>query len=254
VRILNFSWLLCAAILAVQFNVAPIQAATYNAGAALLANEKPDGNATELLDPNPQQGGVWTYGYRNTVTGLGITPFNAAEHTNNFIGANDPMEGWHIQGGASVPAVLVNTDANPYTLNFGAGPIQPGDLLVHGDLGNFAVIRFTVPVSGNYTGSSFFTSVHPGDKDVHVVVGGTSIFSAVLSGTQSTGPLIQDSTFLPAGTPVDFVIGVAGSLNSDSTAFNATISLVPEPASVMLLGVGMAAMVFCSRRTLRRAA
>jgi hypothetical protein len=246
--------LLCAAILAIQFNVAPMQAASYNAGAALLANEKPDGNATELVNPNPQQGGVWTYGYRSTVAGVALTPFVAAEHTNSFAGINEPMEGWNLANAASVPLVLVNTDANPSTLSFGAGPIAPGDMMLHGNTGQFAVVRFTVPVSGNYNGNSFFTSAHSGDVDVHVVVGGTSIFDQVLNPGQSTGPLIQTNTFLPAGTPVDFVVGINGSLGGDSTAFNATIADVPEPASVMLLGVGMAAIVFCRRRTLRRAA
>jgi hypothetical protein len=255
VRILNFCGLLCAAILAVQFNVAPIQAATYNAGAALLANEKPDGNATELVNPNPKQSGVWTYGYRTTVAGVALTPFVAAEHTNAFAGAaNEPMEGWNVANAASVPLVLVNTDPNPFTLSFGAGPIAPGDMMLHGNNGQFAVVRFTVPVSGNYNGNSFFTAAHGGDVDVHVVVGGSSIFDAVLNPGQTTGPLIQTNTFLPAGTPVDFVVGINGTLGGDSTAFNATISNVPEPSSVMLLGVGMAAMVFYRRRTLRRAA
>ena len=220
-----------AAIIALCVLPQSVRAAT--AGADFALNEKPDGG-TDFLNPNatvPQ----WSYGYRASLTGTSLTLFTAGDHTDNFIGANDPMEGFYIHAGFSIPAVLVNTGAAPFTFNFGAGPVGPSEMMMHGDAGLFAVTRYTIPANGLYSGSASFRAIHTGDVDVHVVVNGTSIFDQVLNPGQSASPTLG-STPLLAGDVVDFLVGVNGSVGGDSTAFDATI--VPEPASVALLALG----------------
>ena len=64
----------------------------------------------------------------------------------------------------------------------------------------------------------------------------------------ATQPFNFAALALPAGTTLDFVES-APQFNNDSTGLAATISTVPEPASITLALTGLACVVFRRRQT-----
>ena len=192
------------------------------AGQALAANEKPEG-ATDMQNPNPTFP-QWSYGYRNSALGPDLTLFTAGDHTDAFIdGRNEPAEGFNIHGGFEIPAVLVNTDG-PFTFFFGAGPLGPEEMMLHGDVGVWSVVRYTVPASGGYDVVASFRPIQRpvAAVNVQVVANGVSLFEQELIYGQSAAPAFMNLG-LQAGDVLDFVVGVTGGLEGDSTAFNATV-------------------------------
>ena len=208
--------LVCALLLAAVESASP--AAT--AGTDLTANEKPD-DAGDSQNPNPTVP-QWSYGYRTSATGTALTLFAASDHTDNYISANDPMEGFYKHNPYALPAVLVNTGPTPFTFNFGAGPVAPSEIMMHGSNGIWSVVRYTIPAAGSYNVTASFRPIQGGSVDAHVVSNGVPLFDQVLTNTQSAAPSFSNLV-LAAGTLLDFVVGVSGQLNADSTAFNATI-------------------------------
>src|SRR5688500_17539392 len=73
-------------------------AQTWSAGPDMAANEKPDGTAQELSNPNaavPQ----WSYGYREEFEGTALGLFaGPGEHTNDGVGGDENLEGWATPG------------------------------------------------------------------------------------------------------------------------------------------------------------
>jgi hypothetical protein len=202
------------------------------AGADLLANEKPD-DAGDSVNPNPTVP-AWSYGHRPDMAGTALNPFVAGDHSDSFIGANDPIEGFYIPGGPSVPAVMVNTDTAPYSMNFGAGPIGPSEIFTHGGPPGptaLAVVRYTAPEGGLYDLTASFRSIHSGDTEGHIVVNGVSMFDSVIPPFGSAAPSLPGVS-LAAGEIIDFVIGTGTTFGGDSTAFDATVSKVPISPAV----------------------
>ncbi len=197
------------------------------AGADLAANEKPDDNG-DFVIPNPTVP-EWSYGYRPDIAGTALTLFTGVEHSDSFIDLNDPIEGFYVPGGPSVPAVMVNTGTDPYNMSFGAGPIGPSEMFTHGGPpGNstaFAVVRYTTPAAGLYDVTASFRAIHGGDIEGHVVIKGVSMFDVVLPASGSAAPALPGVS-LAAGDFIDFVIGTSSTFGGDSTAFDATVSKV----------------------------
>ena len=217
------------------FTCEPAPPRAADAGPDLAANEKPDG-AGDSQNPN-RTFSEWSYGYRSSVASAALTLFTAPDHTDSFISANEPMEGFHTHGGASVPAVLVNTGLTNFTCSFGAGPVAPHELMMHGDLSKWAVVRYTVPAPGSYDVTGSFRSIDAGDVDAHVVINGTAAFDQALLPGQMTDVALPNQV-LQVGDVVDFVVGVNGTLLADSTAVSASIVPVSKaPASFQALAM-----------------
>jgi hypothetical protein len=237
------------------------QAIDFDAGRDLLASEKPD-DATDTQNPNPVVP-QWSYGYRATAGGTGLTLFTAADHI-----VNGTVEGFaDAAGGCCGPLPSVGVNTGPAAA-FPAGTIATGEMLLHPDgnaAGNFAdeaksVVRFTASTAGQYAVTALFEDTDdccgvgtpngannsPG-VDVHVVVNGTSIFDDAISreaGANDPANLPTFTSFsapsvtLAAGDVVDFVVGTNGQLFGDATRFNATLDLIPEPSGLALLALG----------------
>lgn len=182
-----------------------------------------------------------------------MTLFAGADHTNAFDagpdtnGNSDPsMQGWYRSAGTSgtfgVPFVLANISSGTTSMTaFGyAGTMVPSHaMLVHpGNNATFdkTVVRWTAPASGTYDISATWTDLPAAGngEDVHIIISGTSVFDAV---NDDPTPTSQSFTamFLAAGATVDFVTGMNGSFGSDSTLLAASISLVPEPTTMVLM-------------------
>jgi len=115
--------------------------------------------------------------------------------------------------------------------------IPVGTVAFHPSNNLAAVARFTTPEDGTYAISAVFTGLDAGIKDVHVLVDGSSIYDFALDGLASTS-LAPTQVFLAQGKTVEFIVGPYGFLTSDATAVDATVTLIPEPVSVLLLGLG----------------
>lgn len=207
-------------------------AITWNAANDFLANE----NGT---DSNPN--GAWTYGYRDLISSSSITPFVTGDHK-TAIGGNANFEGWQL--GAGFLMTATNTSGSTI------GTLLPGELLVHplnaSANPTYNVIRWTAPTTGDYTiafnwrvGSTTVNATNDG-VDAHVVhnngVTSNPLFNTIVSPGQTVSN--SNAITLTAGHTIDFVVGPGNSGNNenDSTIFNATITLVPEPSSALLLG------------------
>ena len=116
--------------------------------------------------------------------------------------------------------------------------------------------RFTTPTSGIYQVAASFLglNISPTTTDVHVLLNDTPIFNGTVNGFgPGSGPSFNTSLKLAAGDRLDFAVGYGnGSHINDSTGINARLSLVPEPSSLVMLGVGAA--VTLSFRVWRRRA
>jgi hypothetical protein len=220
----------------------------WNAGADLVLNEKPDApdvSSTETVNPNakvPQ----WSYGYRETSTGSQSDPlvlFTAAQHTNAAGGSAD-LEGY--TGPAGFPYVTANVGASQVPFP-NLGTINANEMFLHpangGDIGTFAVIRWTAPASGEYDVTAAWRDLDSNGGDgveAFVVLNGAAVPGGSLSylnGGSATYPTTRLN--LTQNDTLDFVLGPGanGVYGNDSTAFNATITSVPEP------GIGLATIV-----------
>jgi hypothetical protein len=221
--------------------------ADWIAGQDLIANELPDGNGVEQIDPNPTVP-EWSYGYRGTLTGTSLTLFTASDHVNSD-GGSTSVQGFNA--GGVTPTVLVNVGASDVVFNFGFGnlnPLHPGEMKIHPgpDASNsFSIVRWIAPASGTYLIDAYWTDLDPNGTQfggVNGATGAITINGAVIfdvdfgnnTGT-STGTLTET---LNAGDIVDFLTGSQGDYRFDDTGFDATITAVPEPTTISSLFAG----------------
>jgi hypothetical protein len=111
----------------------------------------------------------------------------------------------------------------------------------------YSVIRFTAPNAGTFVLATSFTGIDVDQTttDVHVLHDGSSIFNGNVHGFGSgSGPSFTTTLTLHAGDTIDFAVGYGadGNYFNDSTGISATLSSVPEPASLILLALGLAGM------------
>jgi hypothetical protein len=221
--------------------------ADWVAGRDLTANELPNGNGVELIDPNPTVP-EWSYGYRGSLTGTSLTLFTASDHTNSD-GGNTSVQGFNA--GGVTPTVSVNVGASDVVFNFGFGnlnPLHPEEMKIHpgpSASNSFSIVRWIAPASGTYLVSAYWTDLDPNGTQfggVNGATGAITINGSVIfdvdfannSGTQ-TGTLTE--TF-NAGDIVDFLTGSQGDYRFDDTGFDATVVAVPEPATASSLVIG----------------
>jgi hypothetical protein len=191
--------------------------------------------------------GVWTYGYS---AGLGGTLINYDVSGTDANG----IQSWHssVVFVLGTPADFNNPTSNP--VNLGGAVFLPAHTAgFHpGPNGEFSVYRFTTPTAGTYNLSAVFGGIDSGGTDVHVLDNGVAIFDANITGGSSQS--FTDTRALALGETIDFAVGVGpdGNFFSDATSINAsitpTVSAVPEPHTLMLLGVGFAGVGFVRRR------
>jgi hypothetical protein len=155
---------------------------------AWLGQSKPrrktfDLSADFSLEKNPD--GVWQFGYSS---GQSLDPkdFRVDESNDKKV----PIGFWHPAanqgpGPGYYPYVAFNRSVKTEYGSSNGWAARGGQIAMEGsNTGQYAVVRFIVPASGQYEISAQFEGIHFGlsTTDVHVVRNGTSLFDADIEG------------------------------------------------------------------------
>jgi len=202
--------------------------------------------------------GVWSYG----TTGTTLTG-TFTVHTNTVTGISsipnwDGWTGTQPMFGNNYPFTAKYTGATPASEHDVV--ILPGMLTQHpAPNGGYSVVRFTAPATDAYLLNAVFEGREfqgqgPGtNADVHVLRNGVALFNAVVIGfgTPSDQPFAT-SLNLTAGDRIDFSVGFGpnGTFLGDTLSLQATLTVVPEPSSVVLFAIGALAIALSRRRML----
>lgn len=184
--------------------------------------------ADDYSDTN-NPNGVWSSGY---TTGLGTT-LNLFDTSTTYGG---PINVWTKSGHVDIggtPAFLKNYGV-PVP---GAGTDEVS--LHPSQFGDYAVLRFTAPVTGEYTLLSQFFEGNTGETDAYVLLNEDTVSPLLYAPQTSVNPSYNTVLNLTAGDTLDFVVGALGNFDSDLTPLEVqiTLSAVPEPTSMALVGM-----------------
>jgi hypothetical protein len=209
-----------------------VTAATYSAGGDLVA---------DMLSATPSNTyGPWQYGNASTAAGGSFALSTIEVNTGSFQGW------WGTNLGPFTMANVTNTVA------FGPGPVAAHDAFTHpgpSPTGGYTDFLFTAPATGAYLINATFYPANFGTDDVHVAVNGVSVFDDFFANTSPASANYTHLFDLSAGSTIAFTEGAydstmtTWSYNSNALGLDATITLLPEPSSIVALiglcGIGL---------------
>lgn len=194
-------------------------------------------DAAADFDPNNNPAGHWRYGYSTTFGNL--TLFDTQ------MTITPGVVGWQ-RAVPNHPWVVKNTNGS--TATFGTASFEAGQLGVHPSSdGSRSILQFTAPATGlyNYVAAFEQRNTLPSSTDVHVVLntGGftptTFILWSGVSATFDVPVSTSGSVFMTAGDKLLAAVGPDGSYTNDWTGVSFTVTAVPEPATLAVLGLGL---------------
>ena len=193
--------------------------------------------------------GVWNYYY--TPSGGSPTLFtqnsNPVYYNNNTPPLDLLLPGWSTN--SAVPGfqyIVQNTTGStvyPYQPGYPATVTIPNNTLWMDPENGTVSVVFTAPVAGTYAINGDFLGIDSGENShpVQILDDGTVIWNGTISSFGQDDPfgLLQS---LNTGDTIafDVLTGSAGCTYCNlSTGLDGTITLTPEPASVLLFGTGL---------------
>ncbi len=193
------------------------------------------------LNSNPN--GVWSYGYSTMLGGAFVSDDENVQDSNGlFIWRNASLDpnGPNFAFNPTASPIIIDDTATGGTDHMVWNPYQLS--MTEGSGGEYCVLRFSPPESGEYQVQGAFSSVdkyYGAKTDVHVLLNGTSFFDSVVYGIDSVTGFDQ-TLQVNAGDTVDFAVGLGDyGWGWDTTGLSATITTVPEPSVLGLLPAGL---------------
>ena len=212
-------------------------------------------DATKDFGPsNPN--GTWSYGY-----GVPGTSFTPDPIYNPDCALVSGQVCWTAQLSEQLPDVAFNTTGN--YLNFITVVLPPDALNVHPawNYGQDTIVAWTAPSSGLYEINGFFEALDISPSGIIGLVyrNGTQLYSQELLGPPAHQPdqvggreNFYFQLQLNAGDVISFGVNNDGSASNDTTGFNATVTPIPEPSSMILLGTALMGLVGAVPRNLKK--
>jgi hypothetical protein len=203
------------------------------------------------LGGNPN--GQWLYGSSPNLDSLYTVTAYAHMNTTDLA----PLAVWtNGTTNFSNPSLFYNPTSLPASVSTLVVPAY--EVAGHpGQNGEYTHAVWTAPETGYYLITSTFTGydTHGTTTDVHVLVNGVSQFDGIVVGYGSSSQVSFSSgqLYLQSGDKVDFAVGMIGpsgdiDYNYDTTGITARITAVPLPATVLLMGTGLAGLGLLRRR------
>ncbi|MGA2031142.1 MAG: hypothetical protein ABSG68_02695 [Thermoguttaceae bacterium] len=196
----------------------------------LLVAAPPSGaaiyNAANDFSTASNPNGAWSYGeYSGGLSPGTFTLFNKA-------GSVGPIDAWwYASTNPTDPAISHNSGALPYNEISSGTTWLPNQLLLHPYLGP-TVVRFTASAAGEYDVNALFSPAQTQNTfpNAYVYLDGVQEYDQV---TASGGVTYAGLLSLHTGDTIDFVVWGNNS-NNKTTALDATVNLVPEPATLVV--------------------
>ncbi len=194
--------------------------------------------------------GAWSYGYGST--GSSFTPYSLFDPN-----CEGGIACWYAGLYQDIPVVGFNQTG--HYIDWQTVVFPPDSLSVHPYAGEDTIVRWTAPADGTYNIAGFFDilDTHPTGIIGLAYKNSTQLYSGELLGPPAQFPDKvggrEDFSFsalnLKAGDVISFGVNDDNDFYYDTTGFNATITAVPEPGSLLLLASGLATVVgFVGRR------
>ncbi len=208
-----------------------------------------DFNADFSAASNPN--GDWTYGMIPDFTA--ITPGYSMTTLDTSMAVGDAVNNWWTMANAAylIPCVYHNYGVAPdlYANPVGMTALHPGPLPggTANDVSYAAVVRWTAPADcpAIAIDGTFFAGNVGATSNLVVLNGGSAAGSALIEDyvTVADTPISQVVNGISAGDTIDFIVGTAGEFPNDTTPLEAVIVCIPEPISMLLLGLGSVALL-----------
>lgn len=185
--------------------------------------------------------GVWRYGFELVLGGPLV---------NYDVGATSGgIDAWRF---SATPDIVFHTPVdynNPTGAAISGVPAHTA-AFHPGSIGEYSVYEFITPSTGTYDLFVTFGALAAGGTDVHVLLNGSSLYSHEVD-PGNTPESFSARLALTSGNRVDFAVGVGtdGNFSADGTSINASLTSIPEPATLALFGAALAALLlFRGRR------
>lgn len=190
--------------------------------------------------------GDWTYGmipdFTEITLGYSVTTLDTSMNV-----GPDSQNNWWTMTGADylIPAVYHNYAYLPdlYANPVGMTALHSGCIPGGSEYWYAGVARLTVPADFDQPAvtinGTFFAGNIGATSNLVVLNGSSPAGSVLLSDYNTYGDTLIDLTVnVSPGDTIDFIVGTAGDWSSDTTPLEAVIVAIPEPVTIMLLGLG----------------
>jgi len=200
------------------------------------------------LGDNPN--GQWTYGSTPSPTDRNApdtTTFLPFDKSINEAGTGVPW--WHYYPAwvAVIPAVWLNTTAGSV---YGSVPdkigMHPGYAYEPTHTNYMVVIRWEAPGEGDIVIDGLWSAMGAAAlRDLYVIKNNTDVLQIILDDNGSVANPIDITQSVVTGDIFDFMVGGGsdGYGGGDSESLDLIITVIPEPVTMMLLGLGSVALL-----------
>ena len=186
--------------------------------------------------------GVWSYLQAPSLASL------SDPSARTLLGPETVRQGIDFWGFRDATQADIEKNNTGSAYNFdGRVSMAPGQLTLHpGGAGQYSVLRFTSPGAASYTLTSEFRAcdiASTGGIDVHLLVNGSSLLDADLTFLSSRSDV--RAIRLAPGDVLEYAVGYGADayFSGDSVATTARLQAVPEPTSMVALGLGAVALL-----------